>query len=217
MVIFLLTAVPVFYLSMDGLIFDLHGSIDDSYKPFAYGLISFCAGVILYNILRLALFGSPVFTASGLYIYHLLHDSLIQYLLGAAGYILVFGLSDFESSHHAVNRLFAFMCGYYCFWSINDLVINYGWYNNHLLLMIPFQRIGLIAAFSYLFSEALEHEGSWKVFFYLLCLLPPFVTAAGSLFWRLSMPLPALAVTAVLPAAAGIMLFRKLKPMREAY
>ena len=133
MVIFLLTAIPLFYLAMDSLLSDIHGRIDDSYKPFAYGFICFIAAMIIYNIIRL-IFISPVYTVSGIYIYYLLHDSLIQFILVVTAYLLIFGLSDFESNHHAINRMFAFMCGFFCFWSINDLIINYGWYNPQVLI-----------------------------------------------------------------------------------
>ena len=212
MIIFLLTAVPLFYLAMDSLISDFHGRIDDSYKPFAYGFICFLASLIIYNIIRL-IFVSPVYTVSGIYTYYLLHDSLIQFALAVGGYLLVFGFSDFESHHHGVNRMFAFMCGFYSLWSINDLIINFGWYNSHLLLVVPIQRIGLIAAFSLLFSEALKQRGFLRIIFFIFCAALPFITAVGSLFWRLSYSIPMIAVTAGLPIIAGFFLFRKLRPV----
>ena len=211
MILFLLLAVPLFYLAMDSLISDLHGRIDDSYKPFVYGVIVFIAALIIYNIIRLV-FIRPVYTVSGMYWYYLLHDSIMQFAFAVAGYLLVFGFSDFESNHHAVNRMFAYMCGYYCFWSINDLIINYGWYNTHLLLVIPVQRIGVIAAFSLMFSQALKSDGFLKIVFLILCAALPFITAAGSLLWRLSYNLPMVLVTAGLPVISGFFLFRKLLP-----
>ncbi|MDC7226700.1 MAG: hypothetical protein PQJ61_08035 [Spirochaetales bacterium] len=214
MILFLIAAVPVFYLAMDSLISDLHGRIDDSYKPFAYGFICFVAALVIYNIIRL-MFLTPVYTPSGIYIYYLLHDSLIPFALAVTGYLLVFGFTDFETGHHAVNRMFAFMCGFYCFWSINDLIINFGWYNNHLLLIIPIQRIGLIAAFSLLFSEALKRRGASRVLLYVLTGLLPFITAAGSMLWRLSYTIPMIGVTAGLPVLSGIFLYRKLRPVSE--
>ena len=211
MILFILLAIPLFYLAMDSLITDLHGRIDDSYKPFVYGVIVFIASLIIYNIVRL-IFIKPVFTVSGQYIYYLFHDSLLQFAFAVAGYLLVFGFSDFESHHHAVNRMFAFMCGFYCFWSINDLIINFGWYNAHLLIIIPVQRIGIIAAFSLLFSQALKSEGFLRVLFFILCATLPFITAAGSLLWRLSYTLPMIAITAGLPIISGLFLYRKLLP-----
>jgi len=211
MIIFLLTAIPLFYLAMDSLISDIHGRIDDSYKPFVYGIICFIAALLLYNIIRL-IFISPSYTVSGIYLYYLLHDSLLQFAFAVAGYLLIFGFSDFESSHHAVNRMFAFMCGFYCFWSINDIIINFGWYNTHLLLILPVQRIGIIAAFSLLFSEGLKHHGPLRVLLFILCAILPFITAAGSMLWRLSHTIPMIAVTAGLPVISGFFLYRKLRP-----
>lgn len=210
MIIFLLTSIPLFYFAMDSLISELHGRINDSYKPFAYGFICFLGAIIIYNIIRI-LFVTPVYTVSGMYFYYLLHDSLIQFALAAAGYLLVFGFSDYESHQHAVNRMFAFMCGFYCFWSINDLVIQYGWYNTHLLLIVPVQRIGIIAAFSLLFSAGLKQAGVVRVLLFASCGVLPFITAAGSLLWRLSYTLPMIAVTAGLPVLSGIFLYRKLR------
>ena len=211
MVLFLLTAIPLFYLAMDSLISDIHGRIDDSYKPFAYGFICFLAALIIYNVIRL-IFLSPDFTPGGIYRYYLFHDSLIQFGLAVAGYLLVFGFTDFESGHHAINRMFAFMCGFYCFWSINDIIIEYGWYNSHLLLVVPIQRIGVIAAFSLLFSEGLKHRGVVRVLLFAVCAVLPFITAAGSMFWRLSYTIPMIAITAGLPVISGFFLYRKLKP-----
>ncbi|MBI9105357.1 MAG: hypothetical protein JEZ04_01355 [Spirochaetales bacterium] len=211
MVIFLLVAVPLFYLIMDSLLSNFHGKIDDSYKPFVYGLICFAISVVIYNIIRLtAIF--PTYTVSGLYFYYIMHDNLIQFLLAVASYLLVFGFSDFESNHHAVNRLFSFLCGYYCMWSVNDVIINYGWFNSYLLLIIPIQRIGLIAAFTFVFSEALKQTGVRKVLLYLTCLVLPFITAAGALCWRLSLPIPMVIITAGLPALSGFLLYKKLQP-----
>ncbi len=212
MIIFLLTAVPLFYLAMDSLVSDLHGRIDDSYKPFAYGFICFIAALIIYNIIRL-IFIKPEYTVSGVYLYYLFHDSLLQFGLAVAGYLLVFGFTDFESHHHAVNRMFAFMCGFYCFWSINDMIIGYGWYSSHLLLVVPVQRIGVIAAFSLLFSEGLKHRGILRILFFTICLAIPFITAAGSMFWRLSYTLPMVLITAGLPVISGFILYRKLRPV----
>lgn len=214
MVIFLLAAVPLFYLIMDSLLSNFHGKIDDSYKPFVYGLVCFVISVIIYNLIRVLLI-EPHYTVSGLYIYYLLHDGLIQFLLAVGGYLLVFGFSDFESNHHAVNRLFSFLCGYYCLWSVNDVIINFGWYNSYLMLVVPIQRIGLIAAFTFAFSEALKHDGLKKVLLYISCLILPLITAAGSLFWRLSMPVPMIIITAGLPVLSFYFLYRKLQP-REA-
>jgi hypothetical protein len=212
MVIFLLTAIPLFYFAMDSLLSDIHGRIDDSYKPFAYGLISFVAAVIIYNIVRL-LFITPVYTVSGIYIYYMLHDSLIQFVFAVTGYLLIFGFSDFESNHHAINRMFAFLCGFYTFWSINDIIINYGWYNSHLLLVVPVQRIGLIASFSLLFSEALKNSGFKRILLFAACAVLPFITTAGSLMWRLSYTIPTIAITAGLPVISGFFLYKKLKPL----
>lgn len=211
MVIFLIAAVPLFYLAMDSLITDFHGRIADSYKPFVYGFICFIASLVVYNILR-SVFVTPVYNSTaGIYFYYLLHDSLIQFVLAAAGYLLVFGFSDFESHIHAVNRMFAFLCGFYCFWSINDLVIGFGWYNTHLLLVLPLQRVGIIAAFTLLFSEGLKHKGFFRVLLLAACVVLPFITAAGSMFWRLSYTIPMIAVTAFLPVLSGFFLYRQLK------
>lgn len=211
MVIFLLTAIPLFYLAMDSLISDLHGRIDDSYKPFVYGFVCFIAALIIYNIVRL-IFIFPNYTVTGIYFYYLLHDSLLQFAFAVTAYLLIFGFSDFESNHHAINRMFAFLCGFYCFWSVNDMIINYGWYNSHLLIVLPIQRIGIIAAFSLLFSQGLKHRGVLRIIFFILCALLPFITAAGSMLWRLSYTLPMIAVTAGLPLISGFFLYRKLRP-----
>ncbi len=211
MIIFLLTAVPIFYLIMDSFISDLHGRIDDSYKPFVYGVICFIAALIIYNILRIS-FIKPVYTVPGVYFYYLFHDSLLQYALAVAGYILVFGISDFETHEHPVNRMFAFMCGFYCLWSVNDLIIEYGWYNSHLFFIVPIQRIGIIAAFTLLFSEALNQHGSLKWLFFGVCALLPFITAAGSMFWRLSYGFTSAAITAGLPLVSVFFLYKKIRP-----
>ena len=214
MVIFLLTAVPLFYLIMDSLITNFHGKIEDSYKPFVYGLICFVFAAVIYNIIRLlAVF--PSYSTGGIYIYYLLHDGIIQYLLGAAGYLLVFGFGDFESNHHAVNRLFSFMCGYYCLWSVNDVIINYGWYNPYLLIVLPSLRLGIIAAFSFVFSEALRHDGVKKAALLAGALAVPFIAAAGALLWRLSLTIPMIIVTAGLPLVSFYFIYRKLQPREE--
>jgi uncharacterized membrane protein (UPF0136 family) len=80
------------------------------------------------------------------------------------------------------------------------------------MIVVPIQRIGVIAAFSFAFSGALKQNGIKKVLLYITCLVIHFITAAGSLFWRLSMPVPMILITAGLPTVSGYFLYKKLQP-----
>ena len=92
------------------------------------------------------------------------------------------------------------------------MIINYGWYNSYIMLIIPIQRIGLIAAFTFAFSAALKQDGIKKILLYITCLVLPFITAAGALFWRLSLTVPMIILTAGLPVVSGFFLYKKLQP-----
>ena len=211
MVIFLLTAVPVFYLIITDTLSDIRKrAIEDNFRPLTYGVICFLGAAVIYNIIRL-IFMTPEYTVKNLYVYYLLHDSLLQYIMAFAGYILVFGIDNSLNEERSLDRILAFFCGYYCLWAVNDVVINYGWYNSHNLLIVPLQRLGLISGFSFFFIEGIYRKGVLRWLFFVICLILPFITTAGSLLWRLSMMTPVILITAGLPVLSLALIYLKIK------
>ena len=207
MIIFLLTAVPLFYFIMNSLWKNIKAIVEDSYKPFVYGLICFAVSVLIYNLIRVLAI-SPTYTRSGIYLYYLLHDHLIQFVLAVGSYFLVYGFSDMNSSGNGMERMFAFFCGFFCLWGVNDSIINYGWYNSYVLVVIPLIRIAMIAAATVLLSDAISSEGGKRWIMFLCTLAVPFALSVVPLFWRLSFNI---AVIVLVPLMTGVSLFFFLK------
>ncbi len=210
MTLFLLTAVPVYFIIIDSMSLTTQIPIAAKMRDILYGVFVFAGSAVIYNIIRMS-FISQSFSYSGIFNYFLMHDHLLQFALGLAGYLLVYGTSVTDSESELLSRNLTFFAGFYLLWPVNDVIISYGWYNTYLLLLLPFQRLIVISTAAFLMTVSRNFE-SWKKGLVIAStVLVPVLNTCVAMLWRLSLDIFSIILTIVIFLSSTALFVMKYK------
>ena len=210
MTLFLLAAVPVYFIIIDSMSLSAQIPVAVKLRDILYGIFVFAGSAVIYNIIRMS-FVSQKFSISGIFTYFLIHDQLLQFALGLAGFLLVYGMSTTGSDAERLSRNLTFFAAFYLLWPVNDVIISYGWYNPYLLLMLPVQRLVIITSAAGLLALSDDYEGWKKGLMIGSTLLVPVINTFTAVLSRLSFDIFSVAVTAVLFVLSSTLFILKYK------
>ncbi len=210
MTLFLLTAVPVYFIIIDSMSLSAQIPVAAKMRDILYGVFVFAGSAVIYNIIRMS-FITQSFSYSGIFTYFLIHDHLLQFALGLAGSLLVYGTSTTGSESELLSRNLTFFAGFYLLWPVNDVIISYGWYNTYLLLLLPVQRLIVISAAAFLMTYSVNFEGWKKGLIIASTLLLPLLNTCAAMLWRLSMDVFSIILTIVLLISSTALFVMKYK------
>ncbi len=122
------------------------------------GLFWFFPALVAFLLLRGLL--SIEYSASGLYLYYLLHDYLFPIVPAILGYLLFFRASDSRRSPDLAKSTM-FFAGYFSLFGLLELILRFKWFDVQILFLRPAIFIIMVLYLSGVVFLAFSNEG-WR-------------------------------------------------------
>ncbi|MBA7647030.1 hypothetical protein ES703_54799 [subsurface metagenome] len=143
-------------------------------KSFLQGLL-YCLPVLIL-ILLLRRIVPLSYRPFKLYLYYLIQDHLLPFLLVLALYLSVFREKKF------IELLF-FASGFYSLLTFSEIFLNYGRYELYNIVLLPVIRMGILLNFTLLFIRYKDWYGYRKILYLFLIMLIPLAGGLATYFY----------------------------------
>jgi len=157
MVLFLITAVPLFVSFCLALFFPEEKVDRGIIVSYLKGLLWFFPALVAFLLLRGML--SVEYSASGLYLYYLLHDYLFPVIPAILGYLLFFRVLDSKKSRPDLDESTMFFAGYFSLFGLLELILRFRWFDVQILFLRPVIFIIMVLYLSGMVFLAFSNEG----------------------------------------------------------
>jgi len=141
MVLFLAGAVPLSFALVVFGYAERRISLLNLGRPAARGLLMFVVAYVFYLLLR------PVvkldYSAEGLYIYYLLHDSLYFLVWSVVSYLVYYQIPHTDKPEEDYLPVLVYFTSFYLLLAISDILLNKS-LMAYIVLLLPVVRVGLI-------------------------------------------------------------------------
>jgi hypothetical protein len=204
MPLFLLLALPLFSLGVTTYYNRDRFAITLPLMTFLKGIICFFIALLFYLIIRS--FFPLSYTAGGLYVFHLVNDHLLYFILALGGLFLFKGIPDAYNQKENVFESFVFLSGFYSMVAFMDFVENLGKYDIFILFFLPLLRISTILCGTIFLVQFINDTTYLRFGFLAGLIFLPFVLTFTTIFFLHKLIFIALACV-VLLFAASVFLF----------
>ena len=140
---------------------------------YAKGMVLFLPVAVL--LLFLVDLAPPSYRPFNLYLYALISEHLIHYLVVAGGFCLFYGI--YRLSEVQILDYCSFASGYFTLLSLQLILSSAGQHQPYQLFLLPLTRGAMVLLSSYLFVKILETYGFAKAAFISAFSVIPFLTA----------------------------------------
>lgn len=167
MAVFLIFAVPVFFgiVQFSAYRRDYIGMT--ALGHFFRGIGIFVPAVIIYFIVRPT--NGPAFVFGELLIHNILFGHVFMFVLGTAGFALLYRFSDEKINSYPVSGpyvIFSFFSGFYSLYGLLAAVLYFPRYRWDTLFLEPFLVIGIILSITVLFQRGFQSYGAKRWIFF---------------------------------------------------
>jgi hypothetical protein len=171
--LFLLSAIPLFSFTITTYYYRDRYSVTLPLLTFLKGVVCFFLSLIFYLIIRS--FFPLSFTAGGFFLFHLIYDHLLYFILAIGGIFLFKGIPDSYNQQENIFETFVFLSGFYSLVAFVDFIEHFSEFNIFILFFLPLLRIATLLCIT-VFLVQLINEVSYLRFAFLCGLIAtPFI------------------------------------------
>jgi len=171
--LFLLSAIPLFSFAITTYYYRDRYSITLPLLTFLKGVVCFFLSLIFYLIIRS--FILPSYTAGGFFLFHLIYDHLLYFMLAISGLFLFKGVPDVYNQQENIFESFIFFSGFYSLVAFVDFIEYFNKFNIFILFFLPLLRIVTVMCITIFLIQFVNDTSYLRFAFICGLILTPFI------------------------------------------